>query len=782
MRHGMLRALSAAIGESDNEIGGVFYTRLTSVLKTGAPLAAVLTWNGTNIVTTPDTSELVEGDWIRLDSDGRYFLITGIIPNVQCQIDNPTGYPIPSGATASSKAVQSFPVESTLDWKELGGKFAIEGIVYRYASKTLTSFEGVYHLLGGDLIPGPRRQHRVESPVMDLNRDRTAVDQTRRAMLVEYAEGEDLNAIGRNIGVLRLPFLESDERFRSIVKALSYNPRGTMWGLEIALTGLVGAGNFELYEDVIRYPNKVFVRLKGAAATDTRSQGKAFLAGPEFHTPVAANQVNVDYPFIARGTLHGIFWKPEDLFTDTRAAYPTTQFIREYPAASLSQAWRYYGGTEGTHVVLASPGIQFALPAADARYSRQLRVTPFARVEAELVAQVPSGGGVEANVSTVLTLADGGREAALSFRSLGASTFELGIARYTGGVWVVLFATTLSKGSWYTLKLVKQGQSSWEVWVDGRLVLTGSYGGVSIASSARKVTLGVMGSLPVPGLTVKQIQLWSQDNTDLASLFGRTATVVSANQLDIGAFPDFVVGDVGKPFVVSGSGVSNPSGGNNNGRWLVQSVDSPTQVTLDGPENMGAVVNSINPTRVTVSLTGLQFQFPDDLGKTLVISGSVLGNNGAWPIARLLDQGSLVDLASWSTAVPAKTNVCELTGPSFVPEAGLTWKLQPAFVAEAGLRYDMAGAASIVGQTITTRRNLPLFSDINFQRVFGVVYSALLSGQVLLDANVDNEITQEVPDLWFSYYPFYLADPLGFVRIYLDDVTAAGVIPDYLIV
>lgn len=65
-------------------------------------LAATYTWGGTTTITSGDTSEVAVGDFIRLDSDGQWFEISAITPNVDVTILNPGSLTIPSGATASS--------------------------------------------------------------------------------------------------------------------------------------------------------------------------------------------------------------------------------------------------------------------------------------------------------------------------------------------------------------------------------------------------------------------------------------------------------------------------------------------------------------------------------------------------------------------------------------------------------------------------------------------------------------------------------------------------------
>lgn len=71
---------------------------------TAVEIVAVLTWNGTTTITTPDTSELAAGDWIRLDSDDQWFEIQSIVPDTSITIANPGGLTIPSGSSQSSKA------------------------------------------------------------------------------------------------------------------------------------------------------------------------------------------------------------------------------------------------------------------------------------------------------------------------------------------------------------------------------------------------------------------------------------------------------------------------------------------------------------------------------------------------------------------------------------------------------------------------------------------------------------------------------------------------------
>lgn len=780
---GMIEALTGAIGESDAELGGFFQTRLTAAVPTGVALVATLTWNGTTTITLTDTSELAEGEWVRLNSDGQYFQIDTIIPNTSLTILNPTGRAIPTGSSSSSKAVTTFLVETTLDW-DAEGMIGIEGVRYHYTSKTDTAFKGVYFLAGGEVVPGPAKLLRVQSTVIDLNRSRSGMDLVRRAMLVEYAESDDLNTLARNLGVLRLPFISGDEKFRDILKALAYNPKGTVFGLELALIGLVGVGNFEIYEDLIRYPCTVFVRLLGSAVADARSQGKTYLGGPEIVNAVNTAAIPIAFPVKDRGSIHNICWAQEDHSTDCRTAFPSTDLIREYPGAGLTPAWAYQGtATEATYVQqIAGEAIQFvgAVGASEARYKRSMRAGTLGTIRVEAVLRKVDGT-TEATRTAALTITDGVRGmSAVITADLSTSAYVGMVSADTGPFGAPSAAHRISSTDYHTVTLEKYRNLEWRLYVDGKLASSLPYAsGVSTAWA--RVLVGVSGVTPgamVP-FRVKAINAWAQDDTDFASAHGSAGVLTNPDDLATGGYV-FQADDVGKLIRIEQSAVSNVAGGNNNGLWEVQpAVVGFSSGPIDGPQRTGAEVPGATPTRISVPVSGPQFRFPDDLGRTITITGSTLGNNGTWVIAQLLDPDTLVDLNSWATKTPKETNVCEVTGASLVPETGLEWQLHPDFTAET-VSWQLPGAIDVTGQLIALRDTFPTM-DAGMLRVLAITYSQVLSAGVLPDASAVNEVIQEVPDLWFRYYPFYIADPLGFVRTYLKEITAAGVIPDFQI-
>lgn len=779
MTIGMLEALSGAIGEADNSIAGLVQTRLTAAVQPTTALVATYVWNGTVIITTTDTSEVEVGDWISLDADGQLFQIIDVIPNTSIEIDNPIGYPIPSGSSPSSKATRALPVESVLNWPE-EGKVGIGGVVYRYASRTDTSLEEVTHLLGGVITAGVKTIHPIEATVIDLSQSQSAIDLVRRAMLVDYADGEDLNAIGRNLGVNRLPFLGDDDTFRSIVKALAYNPKGTIFGLELALNALVGEGNFEIFEDLINFPCTVFIRLLGAAVAVDTSAGKTYLTGPELQPPTSDTTFDIDNEIVDRGSMGSVQWKDENILTDCRLIFPTAHVISEYDGDTPHPAWTVQGTgiTEGVDITQTGAEVEFTNPAPTdtSLYRRALRLQEESYGYFGALITVPTGAAVDPSIVTGLLVDDGVQTCNVGIQADTAGTFKVGIV--TGGAFIT-GGTQLQRDTYYEIVLKKQGNSPWELYIDGNLAETIAYNGSLPTFGYHQMIIGHFATAASSNkLRVKQLAVWVHTTVDFWPARG-TGSVAAANpqRIDVGsAF--FVGGDVDKTLIVSGSSATNGEGGNNNGRFVVDSLVSGQVVELRGRLEAGAEVQSA--VRIQVPADGALFQFPDDLGKEIVLSGSVLGNNGPYIIDKLLQPGTLTDYQTFDTPVPEKTTICEIVGGGLTPETDLMWQLNPQFVTESPVDWELSDAGSVSGTTATLRQALPL-SASDCYRVLTVIYSTVLSAQLLRDSLVMNYVIAEFPDLLFAYYPFYIADPLGFVRTYMDDITAAGVIPDFLV-
>jgi hypothetical protein len=784
---GILAATTGAIGEADTEIGGLFQTRLTAALLQYIDLTATYTWDGTTTVLSADTSEVEVDDYIQLNTDGQLFKVITVTTDTSVEIENPNSLTIPTGSTTSSKAVQSLPVESAFEWPD-SGRVSLNGIAYTYASRTQLTLDGITHQLNGETIPGLFRNHRLQATVTDVTKARSALDLVRRAMLVAFAEEDDLSALGRNLGVPRLPFLKSDDLFRRIIQALAYNPRGTFYGIELALNGLVGEGNFEISEHLIKFNNTVFIKLLGAATTEEISEGKAFITGRTSQPAVTNDTLNIPAAVVTRGAVGGVRWKDEDHLTDLSGTpappYPTGDLISEYSGETPKPVWAASGGhTEGVDVTFISADggvLEMTTSAADIWYRHLMRIQPESEARASWLINIPTAGTLTSSYLHGIRVLDTNSGLAFGIRDgTAGSTFRVAFANLAFGTIIGSNTVELSRDTYHDIEIRKDGTNAVELWVNGVFQFSEPYASFP-AATLHTVDWGRFTG-PDSEMRIKHVAFYAKTLTDYWSARGTTADVgapLPDNQIDVNAtiFQSGV--DVGKRLVTRGSGVTNPQGGNNNGIWEVLLDTAPQVATLIGTRYEAAILQSAFPTRVTLPTQGQQFQYPDDLGKEIEILDSGLGNSGSYTIVTLLEPGTLADLSAGASPPPAMTNIAVVSGASFVTEI-VDWRINPKFVTEANLEWEMSDAGDVTGTLLTLRQNLPITTG-GYTRVLDVLFSEVLSAQILLDTNIANILLQEFPDLLFSYYPFYISDPLGFVRAYLDDITAAGVIPDYL--
>lgn len=681
----------------------------------------------------------------------------------------------PAGSTVLS-------VESTLDWPD-SGKVGLEGIAYYYTGKTSTSFTGITHLANGVSQAGTAAIHKYNSSVVDASLQQSALERLRRSLFVEYAEEEDLNVIGRNLGVFRLPIFGDDDQYREIIKLMAYCPKGTIQGIRFAMNGLVGDGNYEIYEDLIMHPNTVFIKIDSSVIAGSSSAGKTYLTGHAWDD-LSGTQDTLALA-AAPITVQGVTLKDLGEEFDFRNAIPSAVTYEYWDGQTPAVAFVYQGSVvEGTGVTQVSglyTKFKSNAPSGTVYYRMDgphgARIVPETYVEYTTTLQIPTGSALTAGklLQASMEIFDG----AYRVRAGLENTMAFGLfATEAGGH--LGSTVTLSYDQFYDVVIRKYGEDYVELWVDGQLIDTQDYSAFTLATSSHQIEFGIAGT-PANNMEVwfKEAVLKIATVTDYWSARETgTGTVNTANPARFvlsGSSHSFVAGDVDKGFKITGSGITNAYGGNNNGDWTIDTYASATTVELIGKLKDGASVSTVNPTRITMEEVDA-FTYPDDLGKEIIISGSAYGNDGTYVISKLLQPVTFLDFdADFDSVIEEKTNICEVVAATFSSESNLDYQLKPVFTTETGLDWVQADASSIAAATLTLRQSLWANG-----LVMEISYSDVLTGQLLKDSDVGNEVIQETPTLLYEYYPFYLADPVGAIQEYIDTITVAGVIPEVL--
>ena len=123
-----------------------------------------------------------------------------------------------------------------------------------------------------------QKKHPKGTLVYDYSQNTSAIDHIRRGFLVEYAVGEDLEILARNLGLHRCPGF-SQETLRRVIKAVAYLPKQTIDAFRIALEALLDGTNFTITERTTSEPWVVYVEVAIEVAEDIR--GRFILNGGE---------------------------------------------------------------------------------------------------------------------------------------------------------------------------------------------------------------------------------------------------------------------------------------------------------------------------------------------------------------------------------------------------------------------------------------------------------------------------------------------------------------------
>lgn len=303
---GILAGLTSAIGDEVNDLSGGISTRLAQPLRAAQ---IVQSGAGTLSASSADTGVTVTlgtGTFDAAVAAGHIFRILSAGPVVRTAVvasyDSPTQITLESPGIGENFAdlswqVETTPdelaiVESTIGWPD-ASRFFLDGVQYRYSSKTADALLALEHLNEDHAwVGGAKVDHDVPSVLQENGRMFSGTDAFWRSIVVDHATGADLDVLGTNLGLLRPPGLP-DALYREIIKIVAYSPRGTAAVIRNVLTAVVGADNFDLFEDltgareyaegptsVIRHPAKVYIRVE-RDDEDTYA-GKTFVEHGEY--------------------------------------------------------------------------------------------------------------------------------------------------------------------------------------------------------------------------------------------------------------------------------------------------------------------------------------------------------------------------------------------------------------------------------------------------------------------------------------------------------------------
>ncbi len=245
----------------------------------------------------------------------------------------------------------SIAVESTLGFGEFtdsegDGRLLIGGELIDYTSRVKFepfAFGGLTRGVGATEV----KTHPVGTLIFDFARNSSAIDHTRRGLFVDFAVGEDLSVIARNLGLIECAGLD-DATLRRIIKGIAYLPKQTRDAFRQALIALLDdVDGFTVTERTSSDPWKVFVEIDPGLSTDIR--GRFLLNGGEPQLTTGAMTVDTTFPVIQSPLVaypESASQAIEDRNKPNPSPPPTNIPFFDYPAGVAgSLQWSVYDDT-----------------------------------------------------------------------------------------------------------------------------------------------------------------------------------------------------------------------------------------------------------------------------------------------------------------------------------------------------------------------------------------------------------------------------------------------------
>lgn len=659
----------------------------------------------------------------------------------------------------------------------------------RFVVKDYSTPDG--HLSGR--VPGRpkvRQVIRELSEVVDGSQSFSALDKLRRALLTEFATEEELDRIGRNLGTTRLPGM-GDEVYRCVLQTQPYLPKATVYGLELLLECLFPGGGFTIYEDLENFPNTVFILIDAITGTTTILEGKTFLAptGKDVTPPTdpalggdAVGTFGRELQTSTTALTLPIAHTPISIVDILQVPQPSVFDDTLLPSAQ-TPAWTYVdesdAGTVETDVFTAN--VQAFGGAATDRVLSQIPKTAASddsgRAEKTITTESIDGSRVE--VETWFAASFNPAEVngfpwGLRFQNVGREFgvfWNLNTARLTddpvnaGVVPDVEHDLNLGDNNgWNRIKLVREtvGEEHFvSVFFNGRPLFSGVNVTDFPVSGSDTVSFGYWFQ---SGATQDWTAYW-KDLTVTAFTPRNHANITRQDGVFSGADDDltsaaalFTSADTGKRVRIKGTG-GTVAARRNKGLWEATFVNATT-LSLAGITSDSIVTVQTVGGQHFVDILDPRF-VADDVNKEIEILGSALGNNGTRIVQEVVS--------------PFRVRV---DGSDFVNEQSIQYRFNPyngtsgQFEAASGFEWELIDTAVEAAGVVTIRDALPgATTDVEQW------YTSVLSAQILRNEFVENKgSSASAPDV---YYPFYLFDVDQTTRKLMDEVTAAGVIPEF---
>ncbi len=596
---------------------------------------------------------------------------------------------------------------------------------------------------------------RMLAEVVDGSESYSGIDLLRRSLLVDLAVEEELDRIARRFGLIRPRSLVDDEIWRNVVMARAYLAASPVYSLELMLDALYPQGGWAVIEDLTlealdgrpRHANEVFITIPDLEP-GTEFEGRTFLTGPEAAASTSTTSATVAETPI---TVISVKLGPIELALD----------MDLLPTAD-SPPWTYVAegvGAEGTF---------FAVTAAGQRWNPE--APPFTTNYLQHLADNPgnNSGRYSLTVPELATLPRSQRwELEGYFQKTTVTTFngypwhlrvrdgEIDATMDWDDDDIRLNGVTISVGSltgsaaWHHFR-VERRAAEVQAYLDHVLI-------ARIPVSAFTPDANTDASFG--HLSQAAAQNWTArwDNVHFLANGTRNYWNLARDDGVLAGTPSDVLSSAAALFVTpadTGKYIWLEAVNNENWGLWGTTYTAAGQLTLAGIPRVGGI-------RVYTGAGGEQLIELTDpllharhLGKDIIITGSVIGNN------RTVTLLGMFDPLNGEVSQPAA---------AFIDEDELNWEFDTEFVAESTIPWELVETGTNVAAALTLREALP-----NSPTALEVQYTKVLSAEVLR-----NEFVQNLGSSPDQYYPFYLLDVDEGIQSLIELVTAAGVIPRF---